>query len=463
MIGWIMFDYADHPEPKIELINGRLVIGNSLRGSRYVLWDLLAHLSPDAALGMASESLWWDALTAAHRRQDPPRPPEEAEADAAGMALWRSWAAEIEDPPAPEPAGPMGSPPHRIAVHNLAFGLFGACRRANIGLSLSRDCVVRLGEDAFTPDVFLIGPDQLDLSFEYYFEGPPALLIEVVLRGHEAQDRDVKRRAYEAAGVPEYWIVDPERREVDFLHLTSDGYRSAPVGDDGRYRPWTVPELALIVERIWDDDSLPEPFEVKPMARPAPAHRFKSVDGLGWGSLPFEPRPDIEPAAVSFEEFTAWSPEAKFERDVDGPIIAGREGTRNVLGMLLRNFGLREAVSLLPPAQWVEALARARDARLREAEHREAWWQRARQAAAVLRESCAPERLAVVGALASGKTLDWWDEIELLGLGLTTEEIWQGWKALRERFEGRPRIHLVDPKHLDAEKLAELEATAVKV
>lgn len=458
-----MFDYADHPEPKIELINGRLIIGNSLRGSRYVLWDLLAHLSPDAALGMASESLWWEALSAAYRRRDPPPHPADAVTDDARIATWRSWATNIENPPAPESAGPMGSPPHRIAVHNLAFGLFGASRRANIGLSLSRDCVVRLGENAFTPDVFLITPDQLDHSFEYYFEGPPALVIEVALRGHEAQDRDVKRRTYEAAGVPEYWIVDPERREVDFLHLTSDGYRSAAVGDDGRYRPWTVPELTLIVECIWDDDTVPETFEVTSMARPAPTQRIKSGEDLGWGSLPFEPRPDIDPAAVSFEEFTAWSPEAKFERDADGPIIAGREGTRNVLGMLLRNFGLREAVGLLPPVHWVEALARARDARLREAEHREAWWQRARQAAAILRESCAPERLAVVGALASGKPLGWWDEIELLGLGLASEEIWQGWKALRERFEGRPRIHLVDPKHLDAEKLAELEATAVNI
>jgi hypothetical protein len=59
-----MFDLDDHPERKIELIDGRLVIGNSLRGSSFVLWDLLASFSPDA-VGVFSGNDSRDALESA--------------------------------------------------------------------------------------------------------------------------------------------------------------------------------------------------------------------------------------------------------------------------------------------------------------------------------------------------------------------------------------------------------------
>ncbi|HEX9731774.1 MAG TPA: hypothetical protein VGG06_07265 [Thermoanaerobaculia bacterium] len=39
----------------------------------------------------------------------------------------------------------------------------------------------------------------------------------------------------------------------------------------------------------------------------------------------------------------------------------------------------------------------------------------------------------------------------------------RGWSLLWERFKGRPRVRLVDPEHLKAEELAELEAAAVDV
>ena len=46
---------------------------------------------------------------------------------------------------------------------------------------------------------------------------PPRLVVEVVLPGKEAIDRDYryKRSQYEARGIAEYWIVDPMAQRVD--------------------------------------------------------------------------------------------------------------------------------------------------------------------------------------------------------------------------------------------------------
>ena len=51
---------------------------------------------------------------------------------------------------------------------------------------------------------------------------------------------------------------------------------------------------------------------------------------------------------------------AKFEGDGRGLIIAGREGSRKVLGMLMMTFGLVESVKLAHPREWVAFLDRER-------------------------------------------------------------------------------------------------------
>lgn len=53
------------------------------------------------------------------------------------------------------------------------------------------------------------------------------LAVEVVSEGREARERDFekKRAEYAAAGIPEYWIVDPELREITVLTLVGSEYQ----------------------------------------------------------------------------------------------------------------------------------------------------------------------------------------------------------------------------------------------
>ena len=53
------------------------------------------------------------------------------------------------------------------------------------------------------------------------------LVMEVVSEGADARRRDLetKRAEYAAAGIPEYWIVDPELKEITVLALDGAEYR----------------------------------------------------------------------------------------------------------------------------------------------------------------------------------------------------------------------------------------------
>lgn len=56
---------------------------------------------------------------------------------------------------------------------------------------------------------------------------PPLLVVEVVSPGELQRERDyiAKRQQYQACGIPEYWIVDPQTQTVLVLTLTAGHYQ----------------------------------------------------------------------------------------------------------------------------------------------------------------------------------------------------------------------------------------------
>ena len=79
---------------------------------------------------------------------------------------------------------------------------------------------------------------------------PPRLVVEVVSPGDESKpnytrDYRDKRKQYEAIGIPEYWIVDPDRAWVMVGTLVTGRYQFQTFqGDEPIVSP-TFPELKL--------------------------------------------------------------------------------------------------------------------------------------------------------------------------------------------------------------------------
>ncbi len=207
------------PEPKLELLDGLLTVGNGA-GNMQLLRHVLDGWGAEAAVPMAPEERWRQALYQGFRRLDPPMPEKPAD-------VWHAWAAQGElrvlDLLWRVRCGTTSTPRARA----VADGSVRLLSRRNTAISRSggtRDVVMRLGQDAFTPDVFAVSPTHRHLLNDHYLNGPGDLVIEILLRGHEAYDREVKRRRYEV-GVGEYWIIDPVRRKTEFLRLGDDGFR----------------------------------------------------------------------------------------------------------------------------------------------------------------------------------------------------------------------------------------------
>jgi Uma2 family endonuclease len=74
--------------------------------------------------------------------------------------------------------------------------------------------VLMPGCDPVQPDFLLVRRDHAGMIADRRIRGVPDLIVEVLSPSNPEQDTDIKRGAYARAGVPEYWIVRPQSRDV---------------------------------------------------------------------------------------------------------------------------------------------------------------------------------------------------------------------------------------------------------
>ena len=149
------------PEPKLELLDGRFVVGNGA-GNLQLLRHLLNGWGVEAAVPMASVESWCQALYQGFRSFESPaleRP----------LAVWHAWAAQVSYAPDLAPAGPMLDGKHGFTQQRLTMDLFGLANQHRFAHVSGRDVVMRLGEDAVTPDLFVVGPKRCIFSMSIFW------------------------------------------------------------------------------------------------------------------------------------------------------------------------------------------------------------------------------------------------------------------------------------------------------
>ncbi len=451
-------DFSKHrPEGKLELIDSRLIVGNSLAGSRLLLRQILQGWKADAAVAFAPIEQWVAALQEGFKLSIKS---ESADTLAALEALEKA-SVQVEYESEDLMAGWGGEEfLHNRIRQNLTMELFKIAEQLG-GQSLGRDFVMRLGENGFTPDLLFFKSQDRNRLFSYYLDGPAELVIEILRPGHEYCDRVIKRNYYEAAGVPEYWILDSRTQQVEFWRLIDGCYQQQFPNPDGRYRTQSVPGLAFWAHLVWREDDWhrggfeQDLFIVETPAQPY--QRVRETDGPKWGSLSFQPRLELTPVPLRFEEYISWCPEAKFEFFDGKPQIGYQIGTKHLIGMLLMTFGLASAVQVLPPQAWIAAIKHRIAMEQQNSSRKAEWWQLARQAADLLRNQFGLTRIGVIGDLVRSQPLNYWSEITLVAWDAKTPNNWEIYDALSSLSE-EPEIHL-----LQAEKdyLREEERTAI--
>ena len=113
---------------------------------------------------------------------------------------------------------------HQKLLLRLAERLDAFAGAAGVGEVVPAPFDVILSEhDVVQPDIVFISTSRLGQIRER-LHGPPDLAVEILSPSNSERDLIVKRDLYRRHRLPEYWIVDGERRTVEVLRLLCDDW-----------------------------------------------------------------------------------------------------------------------------------------------------------------------------------------------------------------------------------------------
>jgi len=115
---------------------------------------------------------------------------------------------------------------HQLVLAYLYQALLAFVTAHKLGLVLFAPLRVKLWEEKFRePDIVFMSAENAARRDEDYWLGAD-LVMEVVSEGAENRERDLekKRHDYAQAGIPEYWIIDPQEGRLTVLKLDGNIY-----------------------------------------------------------------------------------------------------------------------------------------------------------------------------------------------------------------------------------------------
>jgi Uma2 family endonuclease len=123
--------------------------------------------------------------------------------------------------------------------------LQGYCETKRWGEALTGPAAIRfLPEVVREPDLFVLPPEEVPRARGVPLEVRPVLVVEVVSPTTRSMYLGEKAEDYRQAGIPEYWAVDAERREVVVHRLAGGGWQVERVGS-GSIVSRTLPGFRL--------------------------------------------------------------------------------------------------------------------------------------------------------------------------------------------------------------------------
>jgi Uma2 family endonuclease len=142
---------------------------------------------------------------------------------------------------------------HQEIVFNIAKILDADVRQHDLGKVLVSPVDVILGEDCFEPDVLYASRETLArVARPEALHGAPELLVEVLSESTYRRDLTRKRVKYAAAGVTEYWVVDPDERTLrHFIFAANQGEPVAVYAEGAVFESALFPGLRIAIADIF--------------------------------------------------------------------------------------------------------------------------------------------------------------------------------------------------------------------
>ena len=150
--------------------------------------------------------------------------------------------------------------------HELLFGFLLTILRLytqkhDLGTVIGSDIPMKLDPQrrGREPDLIFLAKERSHLLQATYLNGPADVAIEIISPESYERDRNDKFAEYEAAAIPEYWLLDPQRQTAAFYRLNENGQYLPADTPDGIFRSAAIAGFWLRLEWLW---TLPAELDV---------------------------------------------------------------------------------------------------------------------------------------------------------------------------------------------------------
>ena len=148
-----------------------------------------------------------------------------------------------------------------VGFLNTVMRIFVSQR--NLGAVYGPELQIRLAAQRRrrVPDLLFISQARLDIIKPNHIEGAPDLAVEIASPDSIARDWRDKYLEYEAAGVREYWVIDPMAERVEAYTLTAEKKYALIEEKDGVITSTVLAGFYLKPAWLWQE-TLPNPLEI---------------------------------------------------------------------------------------------------------------------------------------------------------------------------------------------------------
>lgn len=144
---------------------------------------------------------------------------------------------------------------HQTLSRRIQFKLYLLYEESGRGQIFNALCDVILAtKTVVQPDLALVLKDSVAQISQRGIEGPPDLVVEILSPSTARVDLRIKRMIYAQHGVREYWVVDPQRDDIQVCTEPNGGFQqSVTYTSEQTLRSPLLPDLALSLAPIFVD------------------------------------------------------------------------------------------------------------------------------------------------------------------------------------------------------------------
>jgi len=122
----------------------------------------------------------------------------------------------------------------------------------NLGDIMNPPFQMKLPRSGREPDLLYLSHASLARLRSSFIDGPADLVVEIVSPESVTRDNETKLAEYQAGGVPDYWLLDPDTRQATFYQLDAHGaYQPIAPDAQGIYHSRALPGFWLDVSWPW--------------------------------------------------------------------------------------------------------------------------------------------------------------------------------------------------------------------